>query len=89
MRQKKLRIMTTTINISLNMPSTYGVERITRQLTEYAQLLIAQDAQESVIGEHIALTTEMLMAAQKAEVEFKAGQCADMQAFEKRFQKWL
>jgi len=27
--------------------------------------------------------------AAKAEEEFKAGQCADMQAFEKRFQKWL
>ncbi len=81
--------MTTTINISVNMPSTYGVERITRQLTEYAKLLIAQEAQESVIGERIALTTEMLMAAQKAEEEFKAGKCTDMQSFEKRFQKWL
>lgn len=42
------------------------------------------EAQGPVIGE-----TEMLMAAQKAEEEFKAGQCTDMQSFEKRFQKWL
>ena len=71
------------------MPSGYSIDRITRQLTEYAKLLIAQDSQESDIEERITLTTEMLLAAQKAEAEFKAGQCADMQAFEKRFQKWL
>lgn len=37
----------------------------------------------------IKISLNMLMAAEKAEEEFKAGQCADMQAFEKRFQKWL
>ena len=33
--------MTTTINISLNIPPTYHVEDLTRQLTEYAERLIA------------------------------------------------
>ena len=81
--------MTTTINISLDMPSTYGVERITRQLTEYAKRLISLEANASDIEGRISLTTEMLLAAQKAEEEYKAGECADMETFKNRFQKWL
>lgn len=34
--------MTTTINISLNVPETYEVEELTRQLTEYGERLIAR-----------------------------------------------
>ena len=34
--------MTTTINISLNVPPTYHVEDLTRQLTEYAERLVAR-----------------------------------------------
>ena len=33
--------MTQTINISLNVPETYKVEELTRQLTEYGKRLIA------------------------------------------------
>ena len=34
--------MTTTINISLNVPSSYRVEELQSQLTEYGKQLIAQ-----------------------------------------------
>ena len=34
--------MTRTINISLNVPESYGVEELTRQLTEYGERLIAR-----------------------------------------------
>ena len=34
--------MTSTINISLNIPPTYRVDDLTRQLTEYAERLIAR-----------------------------------------------
>jgi hypothetical protein len=34
--------MTRTINISLNVPETYEVEELTRQLTEYGERLIAR-----------------------------------------------
>ena len=34
--------MTTTINISLNVPESYEVEELTRQLTEYGERLIAR-----------------------------------------------
>jgi hypothetical protein len=34
--------MTRTINISLNVPETYGVEELTQQLTEYGEKLIAR-----------------------------------------------
>ena len=36
--------MTTSINISLNIPPDYGVARLTQQLTEYAQRLVARRA---------------------------------------------
>ena len=35
--------MTTTINISLNVPPTYQVDVLTRQLTEYGKQLIAKE----------------------------------------------
>lgn len=34
--------MTTTLNISLNVPEYYKVEELTRQLTEYGERLIAR-----------------------------------------------
>ena len=34
--------MTTTLNISLNVPDSYKVEELTRQLTEYGERLIAR-----------------------------------------------
>ena len=34
--------MTMTLNISLNVPESYGVEELTRQLTEYGERLIAR-----------------------------------------------
>ena len=34
--------MTRTINISLNVPNSYGLEELTRQLTEYGERLIAR-----------------------------------------------
>ena len=34
--------MTTTINISLNVPESYEVEELTRQLIEYGERLIAR-----------------------------------------------
>ena len=34
--------MTTTLNISLNVPESYEVEELTRQLTEYGERLIAR-----------------------------------------------
>lgn len=34
--------MTMTINISLNVPESYEVEELTRQLTEYGERLIAR-----------------------------------------------
>lgn len=34
--------MTRTINISLNVPESYQVEELTRQLTEYGERLIAR-----------------------------------------------
>lgn len=39
--------MTTTINISLNVPETYEVEELTRQLTEYGERLIARQKPSS------------------------------------------
>lgn len=81
--------MTTTINISLNMPPSYGVERLTRQLTEYAKMLIAQDSDNLDDTGNISLTSEMLAAALFAEEEFKKGKCVDMEGFTSRFEKWL
>ena len=34
--------MTRTINISLNVPESYGIEELTRQLTEYGERLISR-----------------------------------------------
>lgn len=34
--------MTTTISIPLNIPQGYGVDKLTRQLTEYAERLVAR-----------------------------------------------
>ena len=34
--------MTTTLNISLNVPESFEVEELTRQLTEYGERLIAR-----------------------------------------------
>ena len=34
--------MTRTINISLNVPDSYGIEELTRQLTEYGERLISR-----------------------------------------------
>lgn len=35
-------VMTRTINISLNVPDSYGIEELTRQLTEYGERLISR-----------------------------------------------
>lgn len=37
--------MTTTISIPLNIPQGYGVDKLTRQLTEYAERLVAHRAE--------------------------------------------
>ena len=34
--------MTRTLNISLNVPDSYGIEELTRQLTEYGERLISR-----------------------------------------------
>ena len=34
--------MTRIINISLNVPESYGIEELTRQLTEYGERLISR-----------------------------------------------
>ena len=34
--------MTRTLNISLNVPESYGIEELTRQLTEYGERLISR-----------------------------------------------
>ena len=34
--------MTRTLNISLNVPDSYGIEELTRQLTEYGEQLISR-----------------------------------------------
>lgn len=39
--------MNRTINISLNVPPIYRVDELTRQLTEYGELLIARKVQET------------------------------------------
>jgi len=79
--------MTTTIDISLNVPPHYKVERLKQQLTDYANRLIAE---ESVLCEDvIALTPEMAAAAKIAEQQFVKGQCVGMSGFNERFSKWL
>jgi hypothetical protein len=79
--------MTTTIDISLNVPPHYKVERLKQQLTDYANRLIAE---ESVLCEDvIALTPEMAAAAKIAEQQFVKGQCIGMSGFNERFSKWL
>ena len=79
--------MTTTIDISLNVPPHYEVERLKQQLTDYANRLIAE---ESVLCEDvIALTPEMAAAAKIAEQQFVEGQCVGMSGFNERFSKWL
>ncbi|MBQ9284984.1 MAG: hypothetical protein IJ209_01685 [Bacteroidaceae bacterium] len=80
--------MSTTISISLNVPASYGVEKLKRQLTEYARELIAAERPQT-INDHIILTTEMLLSAQQAEKEYKDGQCMNQQAFNDRFDRWL
>lgn len=40
-REYKYTTMTRTINISLNVPESYGIEELTRQLTEYGERLIS------------------------------------------------
>ena len=41
-REYKFATMTRTINISLNVPDSYGIEELTRQLTEYGERLISR-----------------------------------------------
>lgn len=79
--------MATTIDISLNVPPHYEVERLKQQLTDYANRLIAE---ESMLCEDvITLTPEMADAAKIAEHQFDKGQCIGMSAFNERFAKWL
>ena len=79
--------MTTTINLSVNMPQHYGVERLKRQLMEYANRLIAE---ESVLHDGVVrLTPEMIEAAEKAEAQYKDGLCVGADEFNRRFEKWL
>ena len=41
-RNYNFTTMTRTINISLNVPESYGIEELTRQLTEYGERLISR-----------------------------------------------
>ncbi|MBR6455579.1 MAG: hypothetical protein IKS72_01415 [Prevotella sp.] len=81
--------MTTTINISLNMPPNYGVERLTRQLTEYAQRLVWEDSVLQEGTDKIVLSQEMVSAAKQAEQDYRDGKCVGEDEFNKRFEKWL
>ena len=44
--------MTRIINISLNVPETYQVEELTRQLTEYGERLIARRTSSTTHRQH-------------------------------------
>ena len=81
--------MTATINISLNMPQGYSVERLRQQLTEYAQRLIAEDSILHEDSGNIELSPEMIHAAQQAEQDFRAGKCVGIEVLNKRMEKWL
>ena len=81
--------MTTTINISLNMPPDYGVERLTQQLTEYAKRLIGEDSVLQDGTDKVVLSQEMLSAAKQAEQDYRDGKCVGTDEFNRRFEKWL
>ena len=44
--------MTRTISISINVPSTYYVDDLTRQLTEYAERLVARQTPSVKTAKH-------------------------------------
>jgi len=81
--------MTTTINISLNIPQGYGVAKLTQRLTEYAHRLVAEDILLQDETDKIVLSPEMVSAAGQAEQDYKDGKCVTMDDLNTRFAKWL
>ena len=81
--------MTTTINISLNIPQGYGVAKLTQKLTEYAQRLIAEDSLLQDDTDEIVLSPEMVSAVKQAEQDYREGRCVTKDALNQRFSKWL
>ena len=80
--------MTTTINISLDVPHDYGIAKLTRQLTEYAQRLVAEETSLHE-ADRIVLSEKMISAAKMAEQQYEEGQCVGVDGFNQRFAKWL
>lgn len=46
--------MQATINLSLDVPKTYGREALKKQLTEYAKALVAKAKPETKVRKHYA-----------------------------------
>ena len=57
--------MTRTINISLNVPDSYAVEDLTRQLTEYGEQLIAR--RHSTAGKESTFSSRFLKGLRMPE----------------------
>ena len=81
--------MITTISIPLNIPPGYGVAKLTQQLTEYAQRLVAEDPLWQDETDKIVLSPEMVSAARQAEQDYRDGKCVTKDVLNQRFEKWL
>jgi hypothetical protein len=81
--------MTTTINISVNIPQGYGITKLTQQLTEYAHRLVAEESFLQSESDDIILSEEMVAAAKQAEQDYREGKCVGMEDFNRRVAKWL
>ena len=81
--------MTTTISISLNIPQGYGIAKLTQQLTEYAQRLIAEEPPLQDEAERIVLSQEMVSDAMCAEKDYREGKCVAMDGLKERVARWL
>jgi len=57
--------MTRTLNISLNVPDSYAVEDLTRQLTEYGEKLIAR--RSSTAGKESTFSSHFLKGLRMPE----------------------